>query len=279
MKFSNYSLFSREINTKGLTEALEHTLRLGFDAVEWIENATIETCRITDLSAARAAKKEIFGRNLSVSCYSLLANLLSEDIDAQMKRIFKNIEYAAELEAPFFHHTIIPGYEVREGAPSYDEALTRVADNAERIARYCNENGMICLYEPQGIYFNGVKGLRGIFSEMKARGCKVGICGDTGNSLYVDTPPIEIYESFAEDIKHIHVKDYAYTTVPVSEKQVSTSGKYIKDVALGDGSADFRRCFDFVKGYDGDVSFEMNCDDVQMEKNQAFIREIFNSYK
>lgn len=279
MKFTNYVLFSHELQQRGLGYALDHTSKLGFEAVEWLDSALDESSIIPDMDAARATKNELNARNLTVSCYSVLVDLLGENVDKMMDRVYRHIEYAAEFGSPYVHHTLIPAYKFKPGIPTYEDALLRVADNAERIAKRCNEYGIICLYEPQGIYFNGVPGLKALLSEMKSRGCNVGLCGDTGNSVLVDTPPVEIFKNFAEDIKHIHVKDYKYVPKCDGKNYFTTSGKYVADAGLGEGISEVVKCFDCVKDYSGNISFEMRCDDAQMLKNIEYVKNILNITK
>ena len=273
MKFANYSLFSTEQITKGLEYALDHTVDLGFDAVEWIDRADIAASKIENAAAARGAKSELDARDLTVNCYSLLLNLAAEDRDVQIERTFRHIEYASIIGAPYFHHTIIPHYDYSEiNKMSLREAMERVADKAELVAKRCNEYGIVCLYEPQGIYFNGIEGLSAALAEMKRRGCNVGICGDTGNSMYVDTPPVEIFKAFKNDIKHVHVKDYVYGENPAA-KQLSRAGKSIEYAPLGQGDADVKGCLDAIAGYAGNISFEMSDDDENMKKNIKFVKD------
>ena len=277
MKFSNYSLFSTEQNTKGLEYALEHTAKLGFDAVEWIDRADMDNPKIADVKAANTVKKELDGRELSLTCYSLLLNLAAEDYEVQMERAFRNIEYAAILGAPYFHHTVVPHYNYSELAKTSREDMLRlVADRAETVAKRCNEYGIVCLYEPQGIFFNGVKGLSLLLGEMKSRGCKVGICGDTGNSMFVDTPPIEIFKTFIDDIKHVHVKDYAYSDKDLEKSYRTLRGKIIYETALGGGGCSPDACLELVRDYPGNISFEMLDSDEEMRNNIKFVKNILN---
>ena len=276
MKYSNYSLFSSEHAHNGLEYAIKHTVELGFDAVEHIENALCDGGKLKCASDTSNMKKLLTDNDLTVTCYSLLVDLLSEDKNAIMERAYRHIEYAAELGSPFFHHTLVPGYDLEKKVLPLDEVLKRISDDAEKLARKCNEYGITCLYEPQGLYFNGVDGVRAILNEMKARGCNVGICGDTGNSIFVDCPPFDIYENFAEDIKHIHVKDYCWGRDIPSAKYSSTSGKTISEAPLGMGDSEVRKCLEYLPNYDGAMSFEFSADDAEMKRSIAWVKEITN---
>lgn len=276
MKYSNYSLFSSDHAHKGLEYAIKHTVELGFDAVEHIENALGDGGKLKSASDASNMKRLLSDNGLTVSCYSLLVDLLCEDKNAIMDRAFRHIEYAAELGAPFFHHTLVPGYDLEKKVLPLDEVLKIISDDAEKLARRCNEYGITCLYEPQGLYFNGVEGVRGILEEMKKRGCNVGICGDTGNSIFVDCSPFDIYENFADDIKHIHVKDYYWGKSTAPAKYSSISGKTIAEAPLGEGDSEISKCLKYLPEYDAAMSFEFLADDAEMKRSIAWVKEITN---
>ena len=251
MKYTNYSLFSTEHRTLGLERALDRTLELGFDSVEHIENAvpTDAYYKLKTLSDAKDMRRELDARGLTVGCYSLVLNLLYDNVDGQVERAYRDIEYAHTIGSPFFHHTVIHAYDKTAFSYSLNEAFEMVAGNLERIAGRCNEYGITCLYEPQGLYFNGIVGMRKILSEMKARGLNVGVCGDTANSLYVDCMPIDIYNEFRDDIKHVHVKDYSYGRG--DKGNFSTDGKRIAYARMGEGDCDIAGCLvysiDYIK--------------------------------
>ena len=111
---------------------------------------------------------------------------------------------------------------------------------------------------------------------MKSRGCNVGICGDTGNSLFVDCDPVEIYKAFASDIKHIHVKDYYVTDTPVSGTKTTLCGKYITEAPFGKGVVDFGACFALVPGYNGDISYEFSGTDEDVAGAVAIVDKLLN---
>lgn len=277
MKYANYSVFSTDLHRFGIDFALEHTEKLGFNAIEWIDVSLNENRRIKSTDEAKELSRKISDKGFDTACYSLLVNLQAPEQDKTVDGVYRHIEYAAIMGFPFVHHTVVPGYNYSEATKSIPEMISLVADGAEKIAKRCNEYGITCLYEPQGAYFNGVDGLRTLLSEMKARGLDVGICGDTGNSMFVDVPPAEIFKAFAKDIKHLHVKDYVYSGEEA--RHVSRSGKFIHDAKLGAGEAEIEKCLSYVKDHDGFVSFEMSASDDEMRENIEYVKAIFEKIK
>ena len=271
MKFSNYTLFYRELRTLGLERALDRTVKLGFDSIEHLE--VPPDYYLGSLADAKRMRRELDARGLSVSCYSFLLDFLKDDIDAQIDRALRDIEYAHTIGSPFVHHTLVSGYDKSEMKYSLDEACERIADRAEYVARRINDYGMACLYEPQGLYFNGVHGVRKILSEMKSRGLDVGVCGDTGNSVFVDCMPIDIYRAFADDIRHIHVKDYKYADREKGE-YTSFEGKSITETLIGEGSSDVAGCFALIPDYDASISFECSCGAEELKPSFDYVKSL-----
>lgn len=273
MKYANYSIFSTDFKEFGLDLAVKHTLEMGFNAVEHIENAMVDNAKLQSPSDAVRMRKLLDANGLTVSCYSVVLNLLAEDAAVQKERMLRHVEYARELGSPFVHHTLVPGYDREKQTMTLSEVLERIADDAADIAKYCNDNGMICIYEPQGLYFNGVEGVRAILDEMRRRGLKVGVCGDTGNSIYVDVDPVNIFRTFSRDIVHVHVKDYYYGRQNEA-RAYSYDGKTISNSRFGEGDCHIKECLAQLSDYSGDISFEFKDTDSEMGRSIEWVKEL-----
>ncbi len=271
MKFTNYTQFYRDRDGQGIVYAARHTRSLGFDGVEYFTRAPAELWR-----TAKEERRVLDGHALGVSCYSVLVGLYSDDPRTVEEQMARHLEAAAILGSPYVHHTLFPPYSMKGVTASYGEVFAGVIDLAERIAKRCEALGMVCLYEPQGVYFNGIDGLSRIYSELKERGCRIGICGDFGNSFFVDVDPKDIFDRFAAEIRHVHVKDYRLTHEIDPAKRVyeSLSGRYIYDTEVGTGAVDFTHGFRALQavGYDGAVSFEIEGSDEELRGAMALIR-------
>ncbi len=278
MKFTNYSVFYRDVNSRGVEYAAEHTKALGFDAVEFLSSFSRDRAgeSVTSPEKAREAKKILDAYALPVSCYSVGADIYSAEPD-DARSFFKNhIDMAAELGSPYFHHTTIPWLSLNEKSPSYDGAFKKVIDLVEEFSKYAGSLGMTSIYEPQGRYFNGVGGLSRLYDELADRGCNVGICYDLGNPLFVDTNPVDIGAHFAGKVKHVHVKDYIYTDNQITELNgyITKGGKRLYDTLPGKGFIDIKGCFDTLKGYTGDISFEIFGSDEDIKYSIEYIKNL-----
>lgn len=283
IEFTNYTMFRDDIRSHGLEYAARHTAELGFDSVEFLDILPSDRPMLPLLGSPEYVKEILNKYHLSVACYTVALQLLTDnqaDIEQQM---MKHIDFAAAIGAPMVHHTLVPNLSLEKDAPSYDVVLSKIFDSAERIAAYCNKLGMTCLYEPQGMYFNGVEGLKGFFDKIKGLGYNVGVCGDFGNSVFVDTAPELVFEEFADSIKHVHIKDFLITDnlAEIGDKKAfcSQGGKWLCETDFGSGSIHIDQCFNILKraNYKGKISFEFVTDDRSVKEIMQTVYSLFDS--
>ena len=266
MKYTSYLQFHNDVIANGIEYALDHAARLGFDSVEFLSLSSCSSYKSNAASLLRA-----YG--IDASCYSAAANLFDDPENAE-KALLAHADIAAELGSPYLHHTLLPKLSISSGDPSYSEVLPCVIDVAERVANYCESLGIVCLYEPQGMYFNG-KGLEDFFFEMQKRCSNVGICGDVGNSFFVDYSPSLIFKNLAPYIKHVHIKDYAFSKPEMQSPVDYTSrgGRRFFETEIGTGDVDLCYCLDRLKesGYSGAFSFETSGSDAYLARAVDYI--------
>ena len=279
MIFASYSNFHKTVREIGFAEAAKQTAALGFDAVELIQSSHFEKTYMKTAADAVANKKILDDCGLGVSCYSLPCDVLRGERDRVLEDVFRHIELAAILGSPYFHHTLVPGLLPQPATPIGDLLSGRLAEMGETIAKRCNALGLICLYEPQGMVVNGVDALVAWVREMRERGCRVGVCGDLGNSLFVDTPPTEIFKALSKDIRHVHVKDYFYGEQPLANAYRSRNGKYIAVAPVGQGVVDFEACFACIPDFDAAVSMENDGPDEEIKRSVAYIKSVWQKVK
>lgn len=280
MRFINYSDFYKDFHKDGLEAAAKRSERLGFHGVEFLDCALLSGKSPLHSHLAKEVRKVLDEYGQAVSCYSVAVNLLDPLADGYIDTLWRQIEFAAELGSKKFHHTIGLSWD-RAAALStpYQSALDVAFPRAKKIAERCALYGMTCLYEPQGYYFNGVEGLGRFYSKMKQEIQTIGVCGDVGNCLFVETPAVAIYDAFSVDIRHVHIKDYRVfdTQQDPPTEWISRGGTYLYDFPVGDGVTDFAYCFQKLKevGYDGDIAFEFVGDDDEIRRTMAFVRKLW----
>ena len=272
MKIASYSTFAADVRARGLEYALKRTVALGFEAVELIPSRRDP---IPSPEAVREAKKRFAAYGLPVICYSAVADLSTGD-PAAVEALKHHAQIAATLGSPYLHHTLFPALSPKADAPTYDEALPRVLDAAAQVADYAATLGLVCLYEPQGLYFNGIEGLGNFFTALKHRCPNVGICADAGNPLFVNADPIAIARHFAPHVRHVHVKNYALSKdePAAAERYLLTENKWMGATALPEGKVDIPAFLGAFPHYHGFVSLETNGTDEELTAAIAFLRSL-----
>lgn len=273
MKLCMYAFFRDILEREGPHEAVRFVKDCGFDAFEVLEvlhpgaQPLFASCE--DARLLRALMDE---NGLRCACYSIGANVLAEDVGETHDRTCVDMlkrcaDMARILGSPYFHHTLTIGYVPKNAAmDSLDAILEELLDRASQVAAYANGLGLIVLYEPQGFYVNGIEGFARFYEGMKQRGYRIGVCGDMGNSLYVNCAPDAFFAKYASEILHVHLKDLHVEDAELNRENAARSrswnairdGRYITETRLGEGMVDTDACMACLKEakYDGYYAFE-----------------------
>lgn len=276
MKFTSYSSFSADLASKGLEYAVKRSARLGFESVEFLSSYPAREPLPRRYSAAEV-RRLLDGHGLRVACYSIYADLFRGSDEEFLAAMREHVSFAAAIGSPLLHHTLAP-HVPAEGDTSYAGVLAAIAPRIESVIAMAKEAGIVCLYEPQGPYFNGVDGLGRLLERLLPSYENVAVCGDVGNSLFVDCDPVDVYRAFADRILHVHVKDYLrYDERVEGAAGQSRGGKWLLDCRIGEGIVDLATCFRLLKatGYDGRFALEMSGDDEEIRRMMAYIRDVF----
>lgn len=289
MKACMYSGLMGLMRDQGVDFAATYAKEEGFDSVELIEilkpdRQKYEMLLCEDrLDDLRNAFEK---RELPVSCFSVALSLYTIGTvlscpSPMTEPLLRMARFAKALGAPYFHHTVVLNCnrDVHAQSLPYREIREYLIENACRVADACNRLGMTVLYEPQGFYINGVEQFGDFYDAVKAKGVDVGVCGDVGNTLLVDTSPTAFFEAYAQEIRHVHFKDYRMAQAQESCSCSTTLlGKKICETALGEGIVDFHACMQALHmvGYNGAISLEGGFHPInekaQYRQDVAFLR-------
>ena len=269
MNFTMYSGFSKMAYEKGWEFAADTAVGFGCSSVETIDFMDMPLLKPLDnIEDAKASRKILENKGLNVACCSAFTNLYKSPETVEFLK--KRAEIAAVLGSPFLHHTVLYWFDSSAELPDFDEAMECAIDAAEEVAKFAEALGITCIYEDQGFFANGIDNYRIFLNEMKRRCKNVGVCGDMGNSLFVDVPGEEFFKAFASDIKHVHIKDYfakECSEHPGRGWLHSMGGRWLKDAPLGEGIVDISSCLKTLNeiGYTG--TFAIEADDVENSVN------------
>lgn len=263
LELSFYAGFMDMLREQGIEKTAAYAKEQGFTAVEFLELPFDEDSWAVKTPEEAAKVKEVLSRyGLKAACYSAAVDFWTrpDDVDG----LKKMIPIVAALGCPYLHHMLIPWLKFPEYAPSYDEALPYCLEKAVEVADYAKAYGVTVLFEGQGLYFNGVTGMKPFITALSKRCSNVGIVGDVGNPLFSGCAPEKFFEEFGPFIKHVHMKDYTIRQLeedPGRGWLVTESGAhgiYVKEEMPGEGDIDLESCIDVLKkmNYQGAVSLE-----------------------
>ena len=272
MKIASYNTFATDLRSRGFEYALAHTEELGFDGVE----ALYLNQGLPSIDDVKRAKERFDAYGLEVVCYSVGVNLTPDKALLTEKELTHHANVAAALGSPFLHHTLATALRKTPELPTCEDIFDCVLSSAHRVAEYCATLGITCIYEPQGVYFNGVEGLERFFEEMKRNHDNIGILGDIGNPLFVDDDPIAVFRRFGDDIKHLHAKNYRILQAddPNRKTYHLTNGSYLLDTDLQSGVIDIPACFAELGAYPHAVSIEKDGTDEEIHSYIQYLRNI-----
>ncbi len=225
--------------------------------------AYYEPCQVVDGIAEPLLDNEEFislakEGKLKIKCYTMYTDLYYGDTEKKVKDIKKNLDLAEKLGAEYYHQTLCPHERFGEDVPDYDTVNKKVFPLALDIAKYALSKGIKPIYEPQGMYYNGIDGLGKFISALtdELGEENVGVLFDMGNSLFVDVDPFSLLKEFAPRVKHVHLKNYR--RVADGGYPSKAGARYI-DSYLEEGVVPAEECVRYLEdmGYTGTYSSEV----------------------
>lgn len=273
MKIASYNTFFSDLKLHGFEYALAHTAALGYDGVEILYLSG----RLASLDDAKRARERFDAYGLDVVCYSVCVNLTPDRSAIAEAELRHHAALASILGSPYLHHTLACALRKSDNAPAYDDIFDHVLQTARRVADACAEQGLTCLYEPQGLYFNGIDGLGRFFTEIKRTHGNVGICGDMGNSLFVGCDPVSVFAHFKDDIRHLHAKNFLITSQndPDHKCFPLQNGTWLCDVGFEQqGAVDLCGCLSALDKLPTAISIETDGTDEVIGAHIKYLRSI-----
>lgn len=259
-QYTMFTTFSEIVHRSGIEAAARMAVNCGCSSVEILEDAVSGCPRdINDPVSAAGALQVLRKYGLRTACYSVCADLYS-DREA-VESLKRHAEMASALECPYLHHTVL----LRDRqVDSVEETLHRAAEVCAEIAAYAAPLGVTCLYEDQGRFTNGIVQFGMFYREVQKYCTNVGVCGDIGNTLAVGEAPQDFLRAFADQIRHVHIKDCCVRLggeCPGPHWN-RYGDRWIRDCMVGEGQVDLAACINVLQeiGYTGPLSLELSGD-------------------
>ena len=230
---------------------------IGFDGIEFIN---LDSWGMTDncLKTAVELKEYCSKIGLKIIAYTVGANFLADDINAEMQRIKDCVDVAEALGAPIMRHDVV--YKLKD-QPLYDyrTAIKEIAPLVNEISEYAKTKNIKTCTENHGYVFQSPERVEELI--LAVNNPNYGWLCDFGNFLCVDTDPIKAVGIASKHTVHAHAKDFLFKKandkVPGFDLE-TTGGNHLRGTIIGHGIVPVHTCINVLKnaGYNGWVSVE-----------------------
>jgi sugar phosphate isomerase/epimerase len=253
---------------------------IGFDAIDFIElNNAQWGIEGDDIKMAKELSAYCKALGLEISAYTVGANLLSDNIEAEVARLMHCVDVAAELGAPIMRHDVcgklraIPRY-------NYQDAIAEMVPHIRKVTEYAKSKGIRTCTENHGYIFQKPERVEELILAVGHE--NYGWLCDMGNFLCADADPEKAVAIAAPYVFHAHAKDFLYKDGSFDRPSGffgTSSGNHIRGTVIGHGCVPVVNCITALKkaGYDGFVSIEfegMEENIPALEQGLAFLRSI-----
>ena len=257
MKYSvtSYS-FSQLLRAGKVTQRQMVALakEIGFEGIEFTDLVPEEG--FSEEEYAILLKEEVLKHGLKMVSHTVGANLLADDIDAEIERLKHKVDIAALLGAPTLRHDAYFSFPANKPENAdFDYYLPQIADAFRKVTEYAETKGVKTCTENHGFICQDADRVERIIKTVNHK--NFGWLVDMGNFMCTDGDCYESVKIAAKYAFHVHAKDFYLLDKP--ENAIKTAGgKYIQGSAVGKGVVPVKKCLDELKsqGYNGFVTIE-----------------------
>ncbi len=223
---------------------------------------------------AKAVKAESERCNIPLSSYTFAANFLlggadnhelsAEDRKTEIRRVKQHIDIAAELGVKIVRHDVGHRPVENTATAQFDLDLPVVAEACAEVADYAKQYGICTNLENHGRHFQGSERVRRLVEAVNRSNFSCFI--DVGNCIGVDEDPYSAALNNIDIATMFHFKDnFRRTRVPDPENwHITKHGNFYRGAIAGYGDIDLFKIAELIrkKGFDGFISIEFECPDV-----------------
>lgn len=230
---------------------------IGFDGIEFtgLEGYTTRT----DLIELAGEIKEYCAKiGLEIAAYTVGANFLADDPEAEIAKVLKCVDIAEALGAPVMRHDVCYGLP-KDHLYTYRDAIKDMAPRIRRVTEYAAAKGIKTCTENHGYIFQSPERVEELILAVGHE--NYGWLCDMGNFLCADADPVVAVGIAAPHTFHAHAKDFLFKSGDVdcpSGFFTTRGGNHIRGTVIGHGVVPVKNCIAALKrvGYDGYVSIE-----------------------
>lgn len=257
---SSYSFHHYITETKcDLLKVCDIAKEYGFDGIEFIEldNKAYNASEDPMTLAARLREhcKEI---GLEIIAYTVGADLLNRDPEAEIARLCDCVRVAKELGAPVMRHDVCYALP-KKHLYSYRDAIKEMAPRIRKITEFAASLGIRTCTENHGQIFQKPERVEELILAVGHE--NYGWLCDMGNFLCADADPATSVAIAAPYAFHAHAKDFLFKSnaLPCPPGFFNTVNEnHLRGTIIGHGIVNVPACVAILKkaGYDKWLSIE-----------------------
>ncbi len=253
----------------GLMGIIDNAAEMGFAGIEFSEGGWSNNL---DLAVAEKIKERCAERGIEVVSYCVGANFLAADLDAEIERVKKQVDFAAAMGTKNMRHDVGYGFSGRKYSIGYDDALPYLAKGALEVTKYAEQKGVGTMTENHGYFSQDAARVEKLINTVAHP--NFGALVDIGNFMCADEDPVKSVGIMAPYAKHVHAKDFYWKSGmeqnPGEGWFQTRAMNYIRGAIIGQGEAKVYQSIKILKkaGYDGYITVEFE----GMEDNLKGIR-------
>ena len=232
---------------------------MGFDAIEFTDLDVPDG--VTREDYAKRLHDEAEKYSLPIANYTIGADLLNTDPDAEIERLCRQADIAHILGASGMWHDAAWGYDDdRRHYLGFENTLPLLAERCRAVTEYAASLGIATMTENHGQFCQESARVEKLINTVAHP--NFGQLVDIGNFLCADDEPASAVGRAAPYAKHVHVKDFHIKSGnepdPGDGFFTTRGGTYLRGAILGHGNVPVQQCLRVLKnaGYDGYVSIE-----------------------
>lgn len=256
---SSYSFSSyRKATGADYFDICDKAKELSFDGIEFIDIvAEGENTFEGRLALAKDIRSHCEKIGLEIPAYTVGADLVSENADDTVLKLFECLEITKALGAKIMRHDVCT--RLPEGW-NYKDAICAAVPRIRRVADKAAQIGITTCVENHGLIIQAPERVKELIEAVDRP--NYGWLCDIGNFLCADCDPLESTKIAAEYTVHAHAKDFLFKAKGASGAWgfgIPTLGENaLRGTVIGHGVVPVLECIKALRnaGYNGYISLE-----------------------
>lgn len=241
-------------------DILPKAAELGFGGVEYAGMEVPAGMTAEEYADILREKAQAIG--IRIAGYSVGANFLCADPDAEVERVKGDVRIAARLGVKYMRHDVCYG-PMPGGQRSFEANLPLLVKCVRKVTDYAETLGVKTMVENHGMFCQDSRRVEMLIDAVDSP--NYGALIDIGNFLCADEDPAKAVGILKNYAFYVHCKDFYYkegagkNAAPEGPGWIYTrGGNYIKGAAVGDGCVPVAKCLRLLEanGFCGNIAVE-----------------------